>query len=1028
MDDPLISLPPHLLAGITGERRKRLVEYLVRWGESPAALACLDVWLEAQPHLATLREARARVLVEEGRADEALELLDALDGERGLTETRRQLRVRALAAGGRWGEAHALLPARQDDPSVWRQRADLLRQQGRYDEAAAAYARFEELLPEGSAPLRGLAELALAKGDAVQARALLLARQQRAEGAPLDTRDLQLLHEALVMQDLAAAAAEVDGQLAERRKAEQAALAVELGLSEEVLADEAHAEHEAAAHQEAAPVPDSRSRTALPGRAPDAAALAASVPAASLPTEAHELLREHFGYQDFRAGQSEVIARVLAGESVLAVLPTGAGKSLTYQLPALLSPGVTLVISPLIALMKDQIDNLPPGLADQATSLHSALDSSTLAARLRGVAAGRYRLVYVAPERLRQRPFVHALRRGGVARVAVDEAHCVSLWGISFRPDYLFIRRAIDALGAPPVLALTATATPDTETEIKEQLGDLATVRASVFRRNLRFEVCRVSNRTEKDAAVVELCRQTDGPVVVYVRSREGCEQLAALLRQRGVAAEYYHAQVGDRAGVQDRFMRGATRVLVATVAFGMGVDKPDIRMIIHYNLPQSVEAYYQEAGRAGRDGLDSRCVLLYAPADKGQLTSWLREEALTRDELRRVYAALKRLARGDWVLAPTEALAQELGADETRVRVALGVLERVGLLVRHFDLPHSATLHPAGLDGDAHFRQFARAARLDSGLPVPADLLDLAQRSGRAPAELEAELLAWQDAGLLRYDGAAREMLLELRKPPPDTPARIDALLAEYADAQDARVEAIAAYARGLGCRHRAIAAHFGERMPTCRSACDVCAPAAGAPAAQGRASGREQRHSGDAAGPALPPAGVQAAILDAVRELPGQLGEKELVCTLLGLPGYPDCESFGRLAGADLARTRQAVQALVAARKLAYRNRMLVPIGGPLAPDAPADPRAAVLGCLARLPFPVGRSGLAKILKGASGSPIGPERCADFGVLNHMTGAVIEAAIEQLIAQGYLVRRENGVRPLLALTDIGMAELGVQ
>ncbi len=1021
MKDPLISLPPHLLAGVTGERRKRLVEYLVRWGESPAALACLDVWLEAQPHLATLREARARVLVEQGRADEALELLDALDGERGLTETRRLLRVRALAAGSRWSEAHALLPARQDEPGVWRQRADLLRQEGRYDEAAAAYARFEELLPEGGAPLRGLAELALAQGDAARARALLLARQQRAEGAPLDTRDLQLLREALVTQDLAAAVAEVDQQLAERREAERTALAADLGLAEP-LADEEDTGHGAAAEQDSPASPEPPRAAVTPGRAPEPA------PAASLPAEAHELLRQHFGYQDFRAGQSEVIARVLAGESVLAVLPTGAGKSLTYQLPALLSPGVTLVISPLIALMKDQIDNLPPELADQATSLHSALDGATLAARLRGVAAGRYRLVYVAPERLRQRPFVHALRRGGVARVAVDEAHCVSLWGISFRPDYLFIRRAIDALGAPPVLALTATATPDTETEIKEQLGDLATVRASVFRRNLRFEVCRVSNRTEKDAAVVELCRQTEGPVVVYVRSREGCEQLAALLRQRGVAAEYYHAQVGDRAGVQDRFMRGATRVLVATVAFGMGVDKPDIRMIIHYNLPQSVEAYYQEAGRAGRDGLDSRCVLLYAPADKGQLTSWLREEALTRDELRRVYAALKRLARGDWVLAPTEALAQELGADETRVRVALGVLERVGLLVRHFDLPHSATLHVAGPDGDAHFRQFARAARLDSGLPIPTDLLDLAQRSGRAPAELEAELLAWQDAGLLRYDGAAREMLLELRKPPPDTPARIDALLAEYADAQDARVEAIAAYARGLGCRHRAIAAHFGERMALCRSACDVCAPAAGASAALGRAPGRDRRSPGDAAPTGLPPAGVQAAILDAVRELPGQLGEKELVCTLLGLPGYPDSESFGRLAGADFALTRQAVQALVAARKLAYRNLMLVPIGGPLAPDAPADPRAAVLGCLAQLPFPVGRSGLAKILKGASGSPIGPERCADFGVLSHMTGAAIEAAIEQLIAQGYLVRRENGVRPLLALTDSGMAELGVQ
>src|SRR5262249_9218821 len=256
-------------------------------------------------------------------------------------------------------------------------------------------------------------------------------------------------------------------------------------------------------------------------------------------------------------------------------------------------------LSPLIALMKDQLDNLPPALAARATTLHSALDGGEVAARLRGVAEGRYKLIYVAPERLRQQPFVHALRRAGVARVVVDEAHCVSLWGISFRPDYLFIRRALDALGAPPVLALTATATPDTEAEIKAHLAagraaqeearlknrepgtdecastddgrrttddrqysrgladqTMATIRTSIFRPNLRFEVQHVANKREKAAVVVELCRAIEGPVVVYARSRDTCEELAARLRAHGVAAEHYHALVSDRHVVQDRFMR----------------------------------------------------------------------------------------------------------------------------------------------------------------------------------------------------------------------------------------------------------------------------------------------------------------------------------------------------------------------------------------------------------------------------------------------------------------------------------------
>ncbi len=1009
-NDPLRALPPHILTHITGDRRRHLADYLLRWGDPSAALACLEYWLAAQPHLATLREARARILIELSRADATLDILDEIDDERGMSESRRALRIRALAALSRWDAAHALLADRPADIGTWRLRADLLTRQGRFDEAASAYAHAASLLPESSAPARGLVELALAQGDPAHARALLLQRQT--PDAPTDTRDLQLLCAAAERLQDTEALATLEAQLHERRTAEQAALCQEIGFdpNEATRPDDQGTTRQSGEQAENHPVSLSPSQLVTPE--PD------------LPPEALTILRDHFGYTSFRPGQSAVIERVLRGESVLAVLPTGAGKSLTYQLPALLLPGATLVLSPLIALMKDQIDNLPAALAERATTIHSGLDASETAARLRGVAEGRYKLIYVAPERLRQQPFIHALRRAGIARVVVDEAHCVSLWGISFRPDYLFIRRALDELGAPPLLALTATATPDTEIEIKAHLAPqaidrepMATIRTSIFRPNLSFEVKHVANKREKLDLVSALCRSIAGPVLVYVRSRDGCEMIAGQLRTHGIVAEHYHAQVNDRNSVQDRFMRGATRVLVATVAFGMGIDKADVRAIIHYNLPQSVEAYYQEAGRAGRDGQPARCVLLYAAGDKGQLTAWLREGALSKDYLREVYRRLRQRIPSTWGVVALDDLQRDLREeDELRLRVALGLLERVGLLARHFDLPRAVTLlareHPAN---DPAFQSFMQVARLRPGQPLDVDLIDLAQRAGHTPDALERQLLRWHDQGLLRYEGSARDVLLELRPAATNVGSRIDTLLAEYNTRQDERIAAIAAYARAIACRHRLLAAHFGERLAPCRSACDICAPML---TDDGRSTTDHRPPTADAHQSSIVGgrSSVREAILQAVQELPGQLNDKQLVCTLLGEPGYPPCAAFGRLAGADFAATRAAVIALVAAGQLAFRSRALIPATPAARPTTPDSINKLIERCLAHLPFSVGKSGLSKILKGAAGSPIGPERCAEYAALAHMTSAAIETAIEQLIAQGRLLR-SAGPRPLLSL-----------
>jgi ATP-dependent DNA helicase RecQ len=306
----------------------------------------------------------------------------------------------------------------------------------------------------------------------------------------------------------------------------------------------------------------------------------------------------------------------------------------------------------------------------------------------------------------------------------------------------------------------------------------------------------------------------------------------------------------------------------------------------------------------------------------------------------------------------------------------------------------------------------------LRPGQPLDVDLLDLARRVGGSPDALERQLLRWHDQRLLRYESSARDVLLELRPASADIGSRIDTLLAEYSARQDARIEAIAAYARAAACRHRIIAAHFGERLGPCRSVCDICAPKEIDDRRQtidDRSAARDHRPSSIVHRPSSM---VTQAIINAVAELPGKLNDKQLVCMLLGEPGYPPCAAFGRLAGADFVATRAAVAALVAAGRLAYRSRALILATPATRPATPDTIDELIERCLAHLPFPVGKSGLTKILKGAAGSPIGPERCAEYAALAHMTGAAIEAAIEQLVARGRL-RRSAGPRPLLTLAN---------
>jgi ATP-dependent DNA helicase RecQ len=331
-----------------------------------------------------------------------------------------------------------------------------------------------------------------------------------------------------------------------------------------------------------------------------------------------DVLRDDFGYHTFRPGQREVIEAVLAGRDCIAVMPTGAGKSLTFQLPARLLPGAVLVISPLISLMKDQVDALGE-LGFRATALNSTLEPDERRRRLEGLRRGDYELVYLAPEAL-DGPLRDAIRRWPLALLVVDEAHCISQWGHDFRPSYRRLRGLREELGVP-VLALTATATRRVARDILRQLGmrSPAGYKGSFFRPNLRIHARKKGQGGNTRREILALVRARGGESgIVYCLSRRTVEQTARYLSDHGVRALPYHAGLGDeeRAASQEAFQKDDADVIVATIAFGMGIDKPDVRFVIHRDMPKDIESWYQEIGRAGRDGLPSDCFLFYSWAD----------------------------------------------------------------------------------------------------------------------------------------------------------------------------------------------------------------------------------------------------------------------------------------------------------------------------------------------------------------------------------------------------------------------------
>ncbi len=556
-------------------------------------------------------------------------------------------------------------------------------------------------------------------------------------------------------------------------------------------------------------------------------------------------LRDRFGLHRFRPGQREVIEQVCQGRDVLCVMPTGGGKSLCYQLPALVMDGLTVVVSPLIALMKDQVDALHQrGVA--ATLLNSSLDPEEQRIRLQEIEAGRYNLVYVAPERFRSPRFVSAMARIKPVLLAVDEAHCISEWGHDFRPDYARIGIARRELGSPPCIALTATATDLVRRDIADQLDlrDPAQFVTGFDRPNLHYGVIEARREEDKLAALARTLDEHPGAAVVYASSRDRCRAVGHYLEtelRRSVVVYHAGLQREERAEAQDRFMSGDAEIVVATNAFGMGVDKPDIRAVIHFNLPGTIEAYYQEAGRAGRDGDDAACVLLYSPGDRRLQELFIENEYPTRDSVHSIYNFLCTLDH-----EPIELTHQEIkelarsDLGDSAIGSCLKILEHAGAIERFLPRENMGIVRINRKPDDPPFSALLGRAHVQKivmigveglvgdklGEPIYFHPDEFATALGLDRAALTRALKAISSEHALDYVPPFRGNAIRVT----DRRKRARDLEIDFATQDQRRrrefdkLDKMIDYATSGGCRRATILSYFGDKSASRCGHCDNC------------------------------------------------------------------------------------------------------------------------------------------------------------------------------------------------------------
>ena len=544
-------------------------------------------------------------------------------------------------------------------------------------------------------------------------------------------------------------------------------------------------------------------------------------------------LKKHFDLFSFRTGQEEVIRTVLDGRDALVVMPTGGGKSLCYQLPALIREGTALVVSPLIALMKDQVDVLQKrGIA--ASFINSTISWVKQKQVLEKLEAGDLKLLYVAPERFRQKEFLQSLSVSRISFVAIDEAHCISDWGHDFRPDYLRLGGILQRIGQYQVLSATATATELVISDIISSLY-LTNCRQFVtgfYRNNLQLKVVHCANKKEKEGALVSALAEEKLPAIVYCATRKGVDEVVTLLKDRGHPVSGYHAGMDDetRNRVQERFMTGRSEIIVATNAFGMGIDKLNIRQVIHYQFPGSIESYYQEIGRAGRDGKKSTCTLLFSMGDNYIQEFFIEMNYPLPETVQDVFDFLKGTGK-DYLSVGNNEIAETIGSAQSagQVGIVIKMLERTGFLERLYS-GRRLCFVAAGAEsprGPVQKKIFDVVAKIAGSKGKKVSINFLTKTTGlEKPALLRGLRLLSAD-GLITYIPPAAGRDLKIVRPQADfRELKIDFEFLEKRKQNDLeKLKEVVAYGYFGGCRWDFLLSYFGDDSATdqCGS-CDNC------------------------------------------------------------------------------------------------------------------------------------------------------------------------------------------------------------
>jgi ATP-dependent DNA helicase RecQ len=565
-------------------------------------------------------------------------------------------------------------------------------------------------------------------------------------------------------------------------------------------------------------------------------------------TDYRAILKEYWGYDDFRGVQADIVQSIGEGHDTLGLMPTGGGKSVTFQVPALAAEGVCVVVTPLIALMKDQVSNLRRrGI--KAVAIHSGMKREDIIVALENCIFGAYKFLYISPERLASELFRTKLRHMQVSMITVDEAHCISQWGYDFRPSYLKIAEVRDLLPDVPVLALTATATPEVVEDICRQLHfgeDRRVIRMSFERKNLSYVVRRVEE--DKLHETVHILQRVPGSAIVYTRSRAKTAELASQLNHEGIPATHYHAGLSDfvKDERQKQWQRDEVRVMVATNAFGMGIDKPDVRVVIHVDIPDSPEAYFQEAGRAGRDGQKAYAVLLFnAKTDKTLLSRRVADNFPPKDEIRQIYDHVNyylQMAMGDGRGCTFAFDLQEFCTRfrhfPTRADSALKILTRAGYVeyTEEQDMP-SRLVFTVSRDELYHYRSEEETDRvmallMRSYTGIFADFVAisedlLARQAGLSRRRIYEILLLLARRRVVQYIPGKRTPYLIYTRERQDAERMVIPREA-YEDRKESfeqRVKAMISYVSGTHqCRSRSLLAYFGEKETEDCGQCDVC------------------------------------------------------------------------------------------------------------------------------------------------------------------------------------------------------------